>query len=95
MASRIDNHNTGEGGAANRRRRRRRKKSTRTVGTQTCPSIAPNWYNVLDADPNAPSEREGVVRVDYYPDGDDPHMDDDWEYEQEEDEWESPWCEND
>ena len=50
---------------------------------------------VYGLDPNAPSECEGGVRVDYYSDGDDPNMDDHWEYEQEEQEWEYPWEEHD
>ena len=81
MASLTDNHNPGEGGAATRRRRRRRKKNTRTVATQTCSEIAPNFYSVLQE--KGPSECEGIVQTQYYPDGepDEDGWEDDWEQE--------------
>ena len=44
---------------------RKEKKRTRAVETQTCAEIAPNFFDVLD--PNAPSEFEGVVRMEFYP----------------------------
>ena len=80
MASSTDHNNSTERGGAARWRWRRRKKRTRTIGTQTCASIAPNFYAILD--PTAPAECEGIVRMDYYPE------DDYWEQEWEEHEWE-------
>ena len=82
MASTTNHNNPTGSGRTNWRRWRKRKKRTRTVGTQTCASLATNWYTVLD--PNAPSECEGVVRLDYYPNDDETGNDDYWE----ENEWE-------
>ena len=88
MASSTDHNNSTEGGGTARRKWRRRRKRTRTIGTQTCASIAPNFYDVLD--PNAPAECEGFVRLDYYPEDDMDYYPDEDEYEWEEEyEWQS------
>ena len=91
MASSTNQQYPDQGGRAPGRRWRRRKKRTRMVDkeVQTCPEIAPNFYNMLQE--NGPSECEGVVETQFHPNG---HPDDeDWEDNRENDGEQEWWNE--